>query len=76
MKAFETVHLLLIAALLFGVPVAATSRPPGTPFSLQRALTQAAVTAGIVLALGALNFLAARWFARRQSERKSHDQIP
>jgi hypothetical protein len=64
MKAFEVIHLLLMAALLFGVPVAAATRAPGEAFSLAQALKQAGMTAGIVLLLMALNFTIARVLSR------------
>ena len=41
MRIFEIIYLLLIAGLLFGVPAAATIRPPGQDFSWLLALKQA-----------------------------------
>jgi hypothetical protein len=70
MKIFEVIHLLLIAGLLFGVPVAATTRPPGQAFSWNVSLKQAGVVTLVFVALLALNFVLARVASRRTSQRK------
>ncbi len=69
MKIFETIHVLLMAGFLFGVPVAATMRPDGQAFSWSRALTQAGVITLILFVLLALNFVVARLVLRRFSHR-------
>lgn len=69
MRIFETIHLLLIFGFLFGVPVAAASRPSGAPFSWTQALSQGGSAALILAALFAINFAAARFFSRRASRR-------
>ena len=67
MRTFEIIHLLLIAGLVFGVPVAATARPAGQEFSWSLALQQAGVVALIFVVLLALNFVIARLVSRRVS---------
>ena len=69
MKIFETIYLLLIAGLVFGVPVAATARPDGQEFSWSLALKQAGVVTLILVVLFTLNFVVARFVSRRVSQR-------
>jgi hypothetical protein len=69
MRVFETIHLLLIAGLVFGVPVAGATRPIGQEFSWSSALAQAGVVALILVVLLSLNFVAARLALRRASRR-------
>jgi hypothetical protein len=70
MKLFEVIHLVLMLALLVGVPVAAATRSPGEPFSLVHALKQAGVTAGVVLLLLLANFTVARALSRSGQRKK------
>ena len=69
MKIFEVIHLLLIAGLVFGVPVAATTRPPGQEFSWMLSLKQAGIVTLVFVVLLALNFVVARLVSRRVSQR-------
>jgi hypothetical protein len=70
MKTFEVIHLLLMAALLFGVPVAAITRATGEDFSFVQALKQAAITAAVVLLLMVLNFTVRGLFSRLSQRKK------
>lgn len=70
MKVFQTLHALLLLALVIGVPVAATTRLPGEGFSLGRALGQAGVTAAVLLALLAVNYGLARLCARTRDRKE------
>jgi hypothetical protein len=63
-KLFETVHLLLIAALVFGAPIVGVLRPRGEPFSLVTALKNVGSLMGVVVFLGLLNFAGARMYYR------------
>ena len=64
MKVFETIHLILLAAFLFGVPVAATARVSGQAFSWLQGLKQAGIATGCILVLLILNMLVARAISR------------
>ena len=66
-RIFETIHLLLMAGLVFGVPIAGTSCPAGQEFSWNVALQQSGVAALILILLIALNLVVARWASRRFS---------
>jgi hypothetical protein len=72
MRIFETIHLLLMAGLVFGVPIAGTSRPAGQEFSWNVALQQSGVAALILILLIGLNLVVARVVSRRFS----HDSPP
>jgi len=74
MKISEVIHLLLIAGLVFGVPVAATTRPLGQEFSWDLALKQAGVVALVLLLLLALNFVVARLASRRGPQSGGRDE--
>lgn len=69
MKLFETIHTLLLFALVIGVPVATTT-PIHQPFSLLQASKQAAITAAFILASLVINFLLARLFLRISKSKK------
>ena len=70
MKVFEIVNYVLMAGLLFGVPVAASTRPPGQEFSWMQSLKQAGIATLIFAALLVLNFVVARVVARRASRKE------
>jgi hypothetical protein len=63
MKIFEVMYLLLIAGLVFGVPVAGSV---GGPDGLQ----YAGIVALIVIVLLVLNFVIERLVSRRVAQRK------
>jgi len=67
MKVFEVIHLVLIAGLVCGVPVAATTHPADQEFSWILALKQGGVATLILVTLLVLNFVVARLVARRAS---------
>lgn len=74
MKIFEVVNYLLMAGLLFGIPVAASTRPSGQEFSWIQSLKQAGIVTLILGALLALNFVVARVAARLVSRRVSRKE--
>lgn len=73
MKIFETIYLVLLAALVIGVPIAATSRPAGESFSWLRALEQGGIVAGIVAVLFVCNLIAGRIYWRSTQHQKRDD---
>ena len=70
MKVLEIIHYLLMAGLLFGVPIAASRPPPGQDFSWAQSLKQAGITTLILGALLVLNVMVARVVARRVSRKE------
>lgn len=66
MKIFETIHLLLLAALVIGVPIAATTRLSGQDLMFSQAVKQAGVTVAVLGLLLVLNFFVARLFSARK----------
>jgi len=69
-KLFEVTHLVLMFALVIGVPVAVATRLPGEPFSLVEALKQAGGTAGVVLLLLLTNLIIGRALTRSGQRKK------
>ena len=74
MKVFETIYLVLLVALVIGVPMAAASRPDGDSFSWLRALEQGGIVAGIVAVLFVCNLIAGRiyWRSKQNQRRDDH----
>mgnify|MGYP006289507355 CR=1 FL=1 len=69
MKAFQHINAILILAIVVGVPVAATTRPPHEPFSIGRALARAGIAAAVLLVLLAGNCVLSRVFARHREDK-------
>jgi hypothetical protein len=61
----------LIAAFLFGVPIAGTTRPPGEEFSILQAFKQAGIVTAIVLVVFMLNVAVARAFSLAMPKAKT-----
>lgn len=66
MRVLEGTYLILIAGLVIGVPVAATSQPVGSPFSWSVAIQQGGTLAGILLALLLVTMAAGRFLSRKK----------
>lgn len=68
MRVLQATYLFLIAGLVIGVPVAATSQPVGSPFSWSVAIQQGGTLAGILLALLLVTLAAGRWVSRKKGD--------